>query len=129
LRATQARWYRRADPEVTRTGKADLAKEAETWCRRALDANPFQVEAMYELGRAKQAVGDEEGALAWMKTATDAAPTYLFYQNQYALALRRAGRSEEAKAFLEERKDFAGLGRRGWKIMHRLEKDAKKNGF
>lgn len=129
LRTTQAIWFRRADREVQREGKAALAGEAEEWYRWALEANPYQVDAIYGIGRAKQVAGDVAGGLEWMKTATDAAPTYLFYQNQYALALRRAGRAEEAKAFLEERKDFAGLGRRGWKIMHRLERDAKQAGL
>lgn len=129
LRTTQAIWFRRADPEAQRAGKAELAQEAEEWYRRALEANPYQVDAMYGIGRARQAAGDEAGALEWMKTATDAAPTYLYYQNQYAMALRRAGRLEEAKAFLEERKDFAGLGARGWKIMRMVEKDTQKAGF
>ena len=128
LRTSQAMWFRRADREAQREGKAALAQEAEEWYRRALKANPYQVDAMYGIGRARQAAGDEAGALEWMKTATDAAPTYRFYQNQYAMALRRAGRLEEAKAFLEERKDFAGLGGRGWKILGMVERDVKKAG-
>ena len=128
LRASQAIWFRRADPEAQREGKAELAREAEEWYRRALKENPYQVDAMYGIGRAKQAAGDEAGALEWMKTATDAVPTYRFYQNQYAMALRRAGRLEEAKAFLEERKGFAGLGERGWKIKRMVERDVKKAG-
>lgn len=128
LRTSQAIWFRRADREAQREGKAELAREAEEWYRRALKANPYQVDAMYGIGRARQAAGDEAGGLEWMKTATDAAPTYLFYQNQYAMALRRAGRLEEAKSFLEERKNFAGLGGRGWKIMRMVERDVKKAG-
>jgi tetratricopeptide (TPR) repeat protein len=126
LRATQAVWHRDSDAEEERKGKAALAREAEEWFGRALSVNPFNLDALYGMGRAKQAAGDAEGALEWKKKATDAAPTYRFYQNQYAVALRRAGRVEEAKAFLEERKKFAGLGDRGAKIMQTVEREAKR---
>ena len=129
LRLMQAKWFRRADREAMRQGKSELAAEAEGWFGRALEANPCQVDAIYGMGRAKQIAGDEAGTLEWMKAAADAAPTYRFYQNEYAEALRDAGRLEEAKAFLEERKKFAGLGMRGGKIMQAVEQDSKKAGL
>ena len=126
LRSTQAGWFRAADEEEEREGKRALAEEAETWYGRALAANPFDADAMYGMGRSRAAAGDAEGALRWMKEATETMPTYLFYQNEYAMTLRDAGRTEEAKTFLDERKKQGPLGDRGAKILKMLEREAGK---
>lgn len=124
LRSTQAGWFRAADAEEERAGKRALAEEAEEWYARALEANPFDTDAMFGMGRSRAVAGDQEGALRWMKETTEAMPTYRFYQNEYAMMLRDAGRTEEAKAFLESRKELSPLGDRGWKILRMLEKES-----
>lgn len=96
VKAMRASWFRRPDPETEAEGKRRLAGEALAAYGEALERNPLDVNAVFGMGRARQAMGDAEGALECFRRASEMQPWHRAVAAAVGLQLRSMGRNEEA---------------------------------
>lgn len=94
--ATRSFWYRNPDADAQAEEKLRLAGLAGEAYAAALERNGLDAMAVYGLGRAKVAAGDDEGALECFKRAAGMQPWNRFLASAVGLQLRSMGRREEA---------------------------------
>ena len=76
--------------------KARQARDSVTLYDKALARNPYDLEAVFGLGKAYNVLGEQEKALDCLRKAAAADPEHLFYASHLGLQLRRMGRDQEA---------------------------------
>ena len=76
--------------------KVQQAQEAVDLYEKALSRNPWDLEAVFGLSKAYNALGKQEKALDCLYRAAAADPEHLFYASHLGLQLRRMGRDQEA---------------------------------
>ena len=76
--------------------KTRQARDAVTLYEKALARNPYDLEAVFGLGKAYNVLGEPEQALDCLRKAAAADPEHLFYASHLGLQLRRMGRDQEA---------------------------------
>ncbi len=86
----EAFWIR--DPQERKR----KVEEAMAYYKRAIERNPFDMNAVYGMGRCWYLLGDEELSLEYLQRAVRFWPTHTFYAKQLGLQLREMGRIEEA---------------------------------
>ena len=76
--------------------KARQAQESVTLYDKARARNPYDLEAVFGLGKAYNILGEPEKALDCLRNAVAVDPEHLFYASHLGLQLRRMGRDQEA---------------------------------
>ena len=76
--------------------KTRQARDSVTLYEKALARNPYDLEAVFGLGKAYNVLGEQEKALDCFRRAVAADPEHLFYASHLGLQLRRMGRDQEA---------------------------------
>ncbi len=87
---SQSFWNFDADEKVRQ------ARDAVALYDNALARNPYDLEAVFGLGKAYNVLGEQEKALDCLRRAVAADPEHLFYASHLGLQLRRMGRDQEA---------------------------------
>ncbi len=87
---SQSFWNFDADEKVRQ------ARAAVALYDNALIRNPYDLEAVFGLSKAYNALGEQEKALECLRRAVAADPEHLFYVSHLGLQLRRMGRDQEA---------------------------------
>ncbi|OGV43756.1 MAG: hypothetical protein A2X46_08670 [Lentisphaerae bacterium GWF2_57_35] len=90
VRQTQGFW------DLDSASKSNLQTQSLAYYEEANRRNPCDMEVVYGMSKAYQALGDQEKALALLRQTTEYEKNHLFYATRLGLQLRRMGRDEEA---------------------------------
>jgi O-antigen ligase len=124
--ASRSLLYRNPDPEARAAKKRQLADEALEAYEAALERNPLDALAVFGMGCARQAAGDEEGALECFLRASEMQPWHRDLATKVGMQLRVMGRTEEALEWTKRQRDEGRTTAANEQNRRWLEKRAKK---